>query len=94
VFNFYDFPQRPSAELAAYNFNKGPIQWMAEDFLVNDTGMVAGKEAINVYGGIEYGWQVTLVPEPSTCSLAGAALLIIFGMKFHRKLRVTGSKTD
>ena len=37
--------------------------------------------------------MIESVPEPSTCSLAGTALLIIFGMKFHRKLRGTVSIT-
>jgi hypothetical protein len=37
--------------------------------------------------------MIESVPEPSTCSLAGTALLIIFGMKFHRKLRGPASKT-
>jgi hypothetical protein len=68
VFNFYDKPGRPSSELAAYGFAT-PIQWMAEDFLVVDTGMKNGdnKEILNVFGGIEYGWQV--VPEPSSMVL-------------------------
>jgi hypothetical protein len=71
VFNFYDRPGRPSDELAAYNFAT-PIQWMAEDFLVADTGKqkANGAEILNVYGGIEYGWQVTLLPEPSSLVLA------------------------
>jgi hypothetical protein len=33
--------------------------------------------------------MIESVPEPSTCSLAGTALLILLGMKFHRKLRAT-----
>jgi hypothetical protein len=31
--------------------------------------------------------MIESVPEPSTGSLAGAALLVLLGMKFHRKLR-------
>jgi hypothetical protein len=94
VFNFYDFPQRPSAELAGYNFNNGPIQWMAEDFLVADTGQqtVAGLEKINIYGGLEWGWQVTLVPEPS--SLALAAIGGLFALVITRKARTSASARD
>ena len=37
-----------------------PEQFVAEAFLVQDTGIqdAAGKEIIDVFGGIKYGWQV------------------------------------
>lgn len=89
VFNFYDRPTRNSPGLASYNFAK-PIQWMAEDFLVYDTGKKSGgKEVINVYGGIEYGWQVTLqsVPEPSSVVLGGLGLAgaVAFSIRQRRR---------
>ncbi len=89
VFNFYDIPRRSSSALATYNFAK-PIQWMAEDFLVYDTGnKVGGKEVINVYGGIEYGWQVTLqsVPEPSSVVLGGLGMACAVAISIRQRRR-------
>jgi hypothetical protein len=55
VFNFHDIPQigvMGNATLAS--------QFMAETFLVRDTGVKdeAGKDVINVFGGIKWGWRV------------------------------------
>ncbi|GAA3619797.1 hypothetical protein GCM10022419_126770 [Nonomuraea rosea] len=37
------------------------VQFLAETFLVQDTGTkdAAGKAVVNVFGGIKYGWQLT-----------------------------------
>jgi len=97
VFNFYDHPQRTSPELASYNF-KTPIEWRAEDFLVVDTNMLNAKnqEIINVYGGIYWGWNVTLesTPEPSSLVLAVTGALsaaALFGRRRCRARRARGA---
>jgi hypothetical protein len=87
IFNFYDQPQGPSPDLAAYNF-KTPIQWMAEDFLVYDTGKKNNdkKEIIDMFGGIFYGWEVTAAsPEPSSLVLAGSGVSFVAVLWCRRK---------
>ncbi|MBT2231243.1 hypothetical protein [Nonomuraea sp. NEAU-A123] len=54
VFSFYD---APSVGLG------GPepdVRFMAEAFLVQDTGTknAAGKDVVNIFGGIRWGWQL------------------------------------
>jgi hypothetical protein len=89
IFNFYDRPSRTSPELASYNFNT-PIEWRAEDFLVVDTNKLNAdnQEIINVYGGIYWGWNVTLqgTPEPSSLVLATPAALLALAL-FVRRMR-------
>jgi hypothetical protein len=54
---FYDRPQISQA--AGNPFF--PIHWQAELFLIQDTGIkdAAGKDVVNVFGGLTWGWQVT-----------------------------------
>jgi hypothetical protein len=58
VFNFIDMPQIGIAGVDLVD-----TQLLAETFLAEDTGRkdAAGKEIVNVYGGIAFGWQVGAV---------------------------------
>jgi hypothetical protein len=99
VFNFYDNVGRPSAELAEYKFQK-PIEWMAEDFLVSDTGKRNDKnqEIVDVYGGIEWGWQVTLkaggAPEPTSFVLAAMGIPVALVLFRPRRSRARSAKAQ
>ncbi|MFF5205906.1 hypothetical protein [Streptosporangium sp. NPDC000396] len=55
VANFYDAPR--------VGVDAGPdpnVQFMAEAFLVQDTGVkdAAGKGVVNIFGGIKWGWRL------------------------------------
>ncbi|MDP9862815.1 MULTISPECIES: hypothetical protein [Streptosporangium] len=55
VCSFYDAPQ--------IGVGGGPdpdVQFLAETFLVQDTGTknAAGKDVVNIFGGIKWGWQI------------------------------------
>jgi hypothetical protein len=52
--NFHDIPQTSIAGGGAVD-----DQFMAEVFLVQDTGTrdAAGKGVIKVFGGVKWGWQ-------------------------------------
>jgi len=54
VFSFYDAPSAGIGELETN------VRFMAEAFLVQDTGTknAAGKDVVNIFGGIKWGWQV------------------------------------
>lgn len=61
VFSFYDIPQDsvmtgPGATV--------PDQFTAETFLAQDTGLkdTTGKDIVNIYGGVKWGWQATTAP--------------------------------
>jgi hypothetical protein len=61
VFSFYDIPQgnaTPGQAVAA------PDQFTAEVFLAQDTGIkdTAGKDIVNIFGGINWGWQLITAP--------------------------------
>jgi hypothetical protein len=90
VFNFYDIPRRRSSLLANYN-GSYPLLWMAEDFLALDTHIIdpmTRQDMIFIYGGIEYGWQVTLItPEPSSLVLLAIGGPILLGFAFAQRRR-------
>jgi hypothetical protein len=61
--NFYD---RPGQGLGS---SKAPVSlallsWLAEVFLAQDTGVkdAAGKDIVNIFGGVKWGWQATTAP--------------------------------
>lgn len=53
--SFYDLPQWGTASKTV-----APAVFMAETFLAQDTGTkdAAGKDIINIFGGIRWGWQM------------------------------------
>jgi hypothetical protein len=55
AFTFHDVPQ--AGALGNFTLND---QFLAEVFLVRDTGIkdAAGKEVIDIFGGVKWGWQV------------------------------------
>jgi hypothetical protein len=62
VFNFLDSPQHGiyAPGPGGGDDTLSPYPFMAEVFLVQDTGTRdgAGKDIVKVFGGIKYGWQV------------------------------------
>jgi hypothetical protein len=82
IFNFYDSPVRNSQFLAGYK-GKFPLEWMAEDFLAFNTKKQNAdkKTEIVIYGGIQYGWRITVVAEPASIVLIalGFGLLLAYG---------------
>jgi hypothetical protein len=61
VFSFYDIPQDTvmtgqTATVADH--------FTAEVFLAQDTGIrdTTGKDIVNIFGGVNWGWQATIVP--------------------------------
>jgi hypothetical protein len=61
--SFYDLPQWGTAAPTL-----APAVFMAEVFLAQDTGIknAAGKDIVNIFGGIEWGWQMHSVPQKAT----------------------------
>jgi hypothetical protein len=61
VFSFYDIPQD---NLMTGQAATVPDQFTAEVFLAQDTGVkdTAGKDIVNIFGGVTWGWQVVTVP--------------------------------
>jgi hypothetical protein len=61
VFSFYDIPQDSAQTGQAATV---PDQFTAEVFLAQDTGTkdTAGKDIVNIYGGVRWGWQATTAP--------------------------------
>jgi hypothetical protein len=58
--NFDDTPQQFISPAVPRDLT---LRWKAEAFLVQDTGIkdAGGKEVVNVFGGIKWGWQVRRV---------------------------------
>jgi hypothetical protein len=56
--SFYDRPLRSMGGQTITS--RAPYLVMAEAFLAQDTGAkdVAGKDIVNIYGGVKWGWQV------------------------------------
>ena len=57
--SFYDLSQWGTASK-----NLAPAVFMAETFLAQDTGIkdAAGKDIVNIFGGIKWGWQMHNLP--------------------------------
>jgi hypothetical protein len=55
---FYDRPGHGIGGKGAVSL--APWSWMAEVFLAQDTGVkdAAGKDIVNIFGGVKWGWQV------------------------------------
>jgi hypothetical protein len=90
---FWDQPSRstntPTSMLNSYDFSRGPIFWTAELFLAQEVGRrqrPADAGTVNIYDGIRWGWQVTLVPEPGTTAF-GVAVLCGGGAYLLRRRR-------
>jgi hypothetical protein len=60
--SFYDRPGHGMAGKGAVSL--APWSWMAEVFLAQDTGVedAAGKDIVNIFGGVTWGWQMTTAP--------------------------------
>jgi len=56
VFNYFDMPQ-----IGVDGVDLVDTQLLAETFLAQDTGRkdAAGREIVNIFGGIKFGWQVS-----------------------------------
>jgi hypothetical protein len=56
--SFYDRPNRGIDSKIPISL--APVSWMAEVFLAQDTGVkdATGKDVVNIYGGVKWGWQV------------------------------------
>jgi len=79
---FDDTPSRPRYGLT--NFNGTPLTWLAEVFVAQDMGPDGrGGDNVNIYDGVEWGWQV--VPEPSSLLLLSLAGITLLAM--HRRRR-------
>jgi hypothetical protein len=64
VVNFTDTPHRGQLGTGpGGDATLSPYPFTAESFLVHDTGIkdTAGKDVINVFGGLKWGWQVQSV---------------------------------
>jgi hypothetical protein len=61
--SFYDLPQWGTSGAAL-----APAVFMAEVFLAQDTGIknAAGKDIVNIFGGINWGWEMHSVPQKAT----------------------------
>lgn len=61
VFSFYDIPQDSAITGQAATV---PDQFTAEVFLAQDTGVknATGKDIVNIYGGVKWGWQAITAP--------------------------------
>jgi hypothetical protein len=61
VFSFYDISQDDAITGQAATV---PDQFTAEVFLAQDTGVkdTAGKDIVNIFGGVKWGWQATTAP--------------------------------
>ncbi|WP_406284941.1 hypothetical protein [Embleya sp. NBC_00896] len=55
VFNFHDMPQTGVMGVGALD-----VRFVAETFLAQDTGRkdAAGRDIVDIFGGITFGWQV------------------------------------
>ena len=79
---FFDSPQRITNNAPLPGPPGIPLQWTAEMFLVDQTGNdpISGAPIINVYAGVQYGFEVG-TPEPGTFAylavFSGSAIVCI-----------------
>jgi len=58
--SFYDNPHLSQGAASRLR----PVQFRAEVFLAQDTGTknAAGKDIVNIFGGVKWGWQLHSLP--------------------------------
>jgi hypothetical protein len=84
----FDRPTRDTTQLANYN-GAFPLTWTADTFAVVDTHTndANGKDIIDVYGGFQWGWQVTVAPEPASVILLSCGCVCLCGIACVRDSR-------